>query len=74
MGEGQLKDMSRVSTDRKSKPTLMRTTLHPHQVVYKVFLNPLIVLNQMTFRHRLKYKYRFLYLGSRRLLPVWLRT
>ena len=40
MGEGQLKDMSRVSTDRKSKPTLMRTTLHPRQVVYEVFLNP----------------------------------
>lgn len=40
MGEGQLKDMSRASTDRRSKPTLMRTTLYPRQVVYKVFLNP----------------------------------
>ena len=46
MGEEEkLLDERRVSTDRKSMPTLMRTTLYPNHVVYEGFQGQTMVLN-----------------------------
>ena len=39
MGDEKPKDQSRISADRRAKPTLMLTILCPNKVVYNVFSN-----------------------------------